>query len=82
MTRSLKRSKGITSFIEDIENRFPNCFDLSKFNYVNVSIKSTVFCKRCSKDLLRTPTSLLKFGCLNCDAKKKSKRFKYLYQNF
>ena len=72
MARGLEKSKGIDSFIEDIEKTFPNCFDLSKFNYVNVKTKSIVTCKRCSKELLRTSTSLLKFGCLNCDAKQRA----------
>lgn len=59
-------------FIKQIQETFPNCFDLSKFNYINVKSKSIVNCKRCSQEFLRTPDSLLKFGCLNCDAKQRA----------
>ena len=72
MTRGLGRSKGIDLFTEQIQQTFPDCFDLSKFNYINVVTKSIVNCKRCSQEFLKTPNGLLEFGCLNCDARQKA----------
>lgn len=54
--------------ISRIEEKYPNKFDFSEFNYVNSSTKVTLICKTCGHKFNTTIQVLLKgkYGCPKC----------------
>lgn len=56
--------------IDRINNKFPNKFDFSKWNFAGYTERVTLICKDCGSEVNIPPSSLLasqnKFGCKQC----------------
>lgn len=68
------KKKSQKQFIEEVERKFPNMYDLSKVQYINSRTKVTLICNKCGYEWLVIPGNLLslKHECPKCNRKRKN----------